>query len=143
MKRLCQHFLAGAALTQQQHGRVARRDLLDGAADLLQLRVAGNEPGQRIRLLRLAQAPIFALQLRQAKRPVDDQAEHIRVEGLGQEVVGPEVDGAQGVGLVVLTGQQDDLGVGFEFEQLGEQLEAFLRRVRVWRQAQVHRHDCR
>ena len=143
VKCLSQHLFAGAAFSKQQHGCVARSDFLDGAANLQQLGVAGHKPGKRVRLLHVAQAPILALQFEHPECPVDDESEHIRIKGLGKEIVSPEVDRPQRVGLVVLSRQHDDLGVGFEFEHLSEQLEAFQHGVRVRWQPQIHRHDRR
>ena len=121
----CKHFLAGAALTEQQHRRIARRDLLDRAADPQQFGIPGHETGQRVGRLHLPQSPVLALQFGQAECPADDQAQHVGIEGLGKEVVGPEVDRPQRVGLVVLARQHDDLDVRIEFEHLRQQLEAF------------------
>ena len=50
---------------------------------------------------------------------------------------------ADGVGVIVLAGQDNDLGVGIEIQQLLEQPEALRHRIGVGRQAQVHRHHRR
>ena len=66
-----------------------RRDLLDRAADALHLRVAREDPGHRGAAgCSELQAPVLLLQLVQAVRALDGQAEHVGLERLGAEVVG-------------------------------------------------------
>jgi hypothetical protein len=129
------------AFAEQQRGDVARRDLLDRAADAQHLRIARDEFCKRVGVLQRLQAAVLRLQLRKTVRAIDRQPEKVRVERLGEEVVGAERDGAQGVRLVVLPGEDDDLDVGVELQQLLQQLETLRDRIRVGRQPQVHRHD--
>jgi len=91
----------------------------------------------------LLQAAVLGLQFGHAEGAVDDQAQQLGLEGLGEEVVGAHGHGAQRVGLVVLAGQHDDLDVGVGVQQLLQQLETFAGGVGVGRQAQVHRHHRR
>jgi hypothetical protein len=75
--------------------------------------------------------------------PLYRQTKHLDLERLGKEIIGAESNGAQRVGAIVLTGQDDDLGVRCQRQDLFEQLETFGDGIRVWRQAEIHRHDRR
>ncbi len=97
-------------------------------------------PGQRVRLVQHLQAAVLGLQRRQAISPIDGQAEQLRVERLGEEVIGAERDRAKGIGLIVLARENDHLDVRIDPEQLLEQPESFRHRIRIGRQAEVHRH---
>ncbi|EXI73003.1 MAG: hypothetical protein AW07_02935 [Candidatus Accumulibacter sp. SK-11] len=138
-----EQLLAGTALTEQQHGRIGDSDALDRPADAQQIRVAGDHPRHRIRLLHRLQPFVLLLQFVQPVSPLDRQAEHFDLERLGEEVIGTEGDRAQGVRPVVLAGEHDDLGIGCHAQDLLEELEAFGHRVRVGRQAQIHGHHGR
>ena len=71
------------------------------------------------------QAAVFGLQFGQAVGSFNRQVQHVRLERLGQEIVGTQSHGAQCVGLVVLAREHDDLGGRFDGQDLFEQLEAF------------------
>ena len=143
VQALRKHLLAGATLTQQHHGRVAAGHALDHPTQAQHLRVAGQQAGQRIGLVQGLQSPVLGLQLEQPESPVYRQSEQLGLEGLGEEIVGAERNSSQRVGLVVLPGQHDHLGVRVDLQQLLEQPEALADRIGVWRQSQVHRHHRR
>jgi hypothetical protein len=56
---------------------------------------------------------------------LDGQAEHLDLERFGEEIIGTQSDRAQRVGAIVLTGEDDDLGVRRQRQDLFEQLETF------------------
>jgi hypothetical protein len=106
----------------------------------LHLGVARDQTTQCVGRLHRLKAPVLGLKLGKAERALENQVQPLRFEGLGEKVVGPERHRAQRVAVVVLAGQHDDLQVRVDVEHLAEQREALGRRVRVGRQAEVHRH---
>ncbi len=77
----------------------------------------------------------------QAEGAIDRQPEDLRLEGFGEEIVGAKPDGAQRIGLVVLAGQHDNLGVRRQSQQLFEQAKALRYRIGIGRQAEIHGDD--
>lgn len=94
-------------------------------------------------MLGFAQAPVFLLQIVQAESSFDRQREQFGFEWLGEEIVGAKTDGTQGVGAVVLSGEDDHLGVRCRRQCLLEQAEAFRDRIGRRRQPEVHGDDGR
>jgi hypothetical protein len=128
-------------LPEDQHGCGRWRDLLDHPADALHFRVEREDPRHRALRPRELQAPVLRLQLVQAVRALDGQAEHVGVERLAAEVVGPERDRAKRIGAVVLAGQHDDLRVRGELADFLQQRKPLGGVVGMRRKAEVHRHD--
>ena len=138
MQALRQHLFAGAALAQQHHGGGAGRHALDHAASAQHLGVAGEQTTERIWLVQRLQTPVLGLQFEQPERAVDRQPQQLRLEGLGEKVVGTQCDRAQRIRLVVLAGEHDHLDVGVQRQQLLQQAKALADGIWVGRQAQVH-----
>jgi hypothetical protein len=94
-------------------------------------------------LLHRLQSFVLLLQFMQSVGALDGQAEHVDLERLGKEIIGAESDGAQRVGAIVLAGEDDDLGVGRQRQDLFEQFETLGDRIGVGRQTQIHGHHRR
>ena len=94
-------------------------------------------------MMTFLQAAVFLLQVVQPECAVDSQGQQFRLERLGEEVVSPQADGPQGVAVIVLAGQNNDLGVRGGGEDFLEQAETLGDRVRIGGQPEVHRHDGR
>ena len=139
MQPVGQHLLAGATFAQQQHGGVAARHLLDHAAGAQHFGVARDHAAQGVRLMQRLQAPVFTLQLKQPESTVYRETQQFGLERFGKKIIGPKRDGAQGVGLVVLACQHDDLDARVDLQQLCQQPETLAHRIRVRRQAEIHR----
>mmetsp|Transcript_26316 Transcript_26316/g.62491 ORF Transcript_26316/g.62491 Transcript_26316/m.62491 type:complete len:373 (-) Transcript_26316:724-1842(-) len=139
MQGLGEHLLARAALAEQQHGRVAGRHLFDHPADALHAGVACDQPREHVAALLHLQAPVLLLQLVEPVGAFDGQRQHVGIDGLGEKVVGAHPDRAQGIALVVLAGQHDDLHGRVQLEQLLQAFETFGDRVAIGRQPEVHR----
>ena len=120
-----QDLLAGAGFAQQQDGGVAGRDLLDGAADLEHFRIIGDQALQGFGTIAGAQGPVFLFQAIDPEGAIDDQLEYLFLEGLVVEVEGAQADGLDGVGPVLIAGDDDDLGGGAELQDLLQGRETF------------------
>jgi hypothetical protein len=77
----------------------------------------------------------------EARRALQQLAQHVGFAGLRDEIDGAEGAGVPGVGLVVLAGQHDDLDVGRGSEQLADQAEAFVGAVRNGREAEIDERE--
>jgi hypothetical protein len=92
------------------------------------------------------QTLVFGLQLGQAERALHREVEQLGLKRFGQEVVGAHGHRPQGIGLVVLPGQHDHLGVGSAASICSSSLKPSETRIRVGRQPQIHgdhgRHCC-
>jgi hypothetical protein len=97
-------------------------------------------PGQwRIRL-DLQHAPVVLLHRMQEQGALYHQAQHVGVERLLLKIVGAHADRAQYIGAVLVTGQDNDLGVRRRAQDVAQQRQTLARAVRIGRQAQVHGH---
>src|ERR1700722_6381454 len=81
-----QKFLAGAAFPENEGGGIRRCDFLDGVADTAQRGADANDALERHRAALLAQAPVLALKLAQAKCPPHDDRQHLCDDRLVIEV---------------------------------------------------------
>jgi hypothetical protein len=138
-----QNLFARAALAQQHHRGARVGHLLDGAADAQHVGVARDQTSQCVGMAHGLQPRVFGLKLVQPERPFDREIEHLGLEGFGQKIVGAHGNGLERVGLSVLPGEHDHLGVGSRANDLLQQAETLFCSVRVGRQAQVHRDDRR
>ena len=100
--RLRDHFLAGAAFAQHEHGGVRGGHFADGVKDRLHLRAGAQHAfeGLALQLLHLA---VFPLETRPRESALEQQFELFHVHRLGQEIVGAGADGLQRVVLLALT----------------------------------------
>ncbi len=136
-------FLAGAALAQQQHGGVGRRHLLDGAADLDHRLADRDDALERHQPLALHQRAVLFLEAVDLEGALHEQAQHVGVHGLLVEIVGAHAHGLDGVLLVELAGDHDDLGAGGQPQDLEQGGEALRDALGVRRQAEVLQHHRR
>ena len=125
MQSARQQFLARAALTKYQDGRIGIGYLFDHAANTQHLRISSDDARHRIGLAHCLQASILLLEVVKAKRPIDGQAEQLRLERLGEEIVSPKFDSPQRVGAVVLARENDDLGIWRNGQNLLQQTKTF------------------
>jgi hypothetical protein len=88
-------LLAGAALAGDEHRRRRAGDAADQREDLAHRLAAGDDVGEAVGLLDLAlEAGDLAAQAALAQRLAGDQQELLDLEGLGDVVVGAQLDGA-------------------------------------------------
>ena len=73
-----------------------------------------------------------------AEGALDRQRQQFRLEGLGEEVIGPQPDGLHRILAVMLTGEHDDLGVRGQRKHLAQQRKALGDIVGRRRQTQIH-----
>src|SRR5262249_46414138 len=100
-------LLARTALTGDQHGGLEWRHRADGADHALNLRRTTDDQTQRsLRSELVAQPFDFGLELRRARRTLDNQPELVDVEGLLEVVEGTELH-RRDRGLDGLRGSQD------------------------------------
>ena len=141
--RAREHFLAGAAFALQQRRRVGRRHLLDRAADLQHRVARGDDAVERRRAERLGELPILGLERVNLIGALHDQLQRVDVDGLLIEVVGAEADGLDGVALVAVARDDDDLRERRELQNLAQRGEALADAAVVGRQAEILQHDGR
>ncbi len=92
-----QQFFAGAAFAQQQNRHVGLGDAFDRAADFQHLRACGDQPVDRRALIAFLQTPVFFFQRVQPQRAVEDRLQHVDIDRLLVEIVGPGRDRFQRV----------------------------------------------
>ena len=80
------------------------------------------KPFERRGELRLAQLPVLLFERVDVERAADQQPQHVGVDRLLVEIVGAERDGAHGVVAVVVAGDDDDLGLRREAQDLPQRL---------------------
>ena len=84
-----------------------------------------------------ARLAVLGLELVQPEGALDDEAQHVDIDRLLEEIVGAERDAAQRVLAVLVAGGDDDLGVGRELAQRLERGQAFAGAVGIGRQAEI------
>ena len=94
-------------------------------------------------MLQGLETPVLLLQVEKPEGAVDRQCQKLGFEGLGEEVVGPQRNGTQGVCLVVLACKDDDFRVRRRRKDLLKQQKAFGNRIGIGWQSKVHGHDRR
>ena len=141
--RAREHFLARAALAQQQRRRVRRRDLLDRAADLEHRLARGDHAVERRSAERGDEPPILGLERVDLVRALHDELQRVDVDRLLVEVVGAEAHGFHGVALVAMARDHDDLRERRERENLAQRRETFGHALVVRRQTEILQHDGR
>ena len=87
-----QQLLARAAVAEEQHRGVGRRDLLDGAAETAHGITHADDALERHRASLLTQPPVLLLELANAKRAPHDDGQHARIDRLMIEICRPEPD---------------------------------------------------
>ena len=103
-------LLAGAGLAFDQHRRRGGADIADQFEHRMHARVLAEHVMKRvIRLQLLPQIGHFVLQASLAQGTLDDQAQIVDVDRLGQKVVGAEADRLHGV-VDAAEGRHDDDG---------------------------------
>ena len=81
--------------------------------------------------------------IRDSLMSADDPAQIHRVAGLADEIGGAERPRMAGIGVVVLTGKDDDAQFRCQFQQFGNEREPLVRAMRQGRQTQVDQCQCR
>ena len=74
----------------------------------------------------------------QAECAVDREVEQFRLKRLGKEIVSAERNRSQRVCLIILSGQDNNLGVGRDLKNLLKEPETFGDGIRIRRQSQIH-----
>ena len=114
-----------------------RRDTLDIGS------LRGDHALQRLGGAGLREPRVLGLELIDQMRPIDDQRQHLGIDGLLAEVIGAETNGAQGMLAPLAARHDDDLGTRRRVQDLADGGETFLDAVRIRRQAEVLQHDRR
>ena len=143
VQRLRQRLLAGAALAQQQHRHVGRRELLDVAAELQHRLVGGDDPLDRRACRHRGKAAVLVLQPMQVETALDDRAQHLELDRLLAEIVGAEADRLQRGPVLAIAGDDDHLGLGRDAQYFLQRGQAFGHAIRIGRQAEIQDHDRR
>ncbi len=138
-----EQLLAGAALAEQQHRHVGRREPLDVPAERSIAGSRVSRPASGSCMLTLCRTRFSRCRPASRNARSIDEVEQLGLERLRVEIVGAEADRLDRVRAVVLAGDHDDLRVRRDRQHLGEQREALGRAVRVRRQPEVHRDDRR
>ena len=84
---------------------------LDVAADLQHPGVAGDDPLDRRANRHRRQPAVFILQPVQVQAALDDRAQHLDLDWLLAEIIGPKRDRAQRVLALTVAGDDDHLGL--------------------------------
>jgi hypothetical protein len=135
-------LLAGAALSQDQHGRARRRDLLHGPAQTAHGVADADNAFERHGTDALAQLDIFRLQLAHAKCPPHDDREHGRIQRQMIEIAGAQTYRLDGQIAPILTGDGDDLGCRGQVQDLPQQRQV-LRFIAAGVCAEIEEYDIR
>src|SRR5882672_1761847 len=143
MQRPRQDLLAGAALAEQQRGRIGRRDLLYDAADAHHRIADRDDAVERRHAALLAQYPVFGFEFVHPERALHDERQHFGVEWFLVEIVGALGNRAHGVFAFVVAGDHDHLRVRRERQYFLERRETLAHALRVRRQAEILQHDRR
>jgi hypothetical protein len=133
-------FLAAPRFALDQHGKRRCRVLLDLLAQLVHRRAVADDARILGRRGHLVGAALGVLH----QQCVEQQ----RLQPFGLARLGDEIDCTQRarvarVGLVALAGEHQDLDAGRNAQQVGDQGKAFIRLVRLGRQAQVDQGELR
>ena len=119
------HFLPGAGLAGDEHGRAARRHRLDHLRERAHRRAAADDPRQAVALLELlAQVRIFRSQAPLFERRFQHVQQFFELERLADEVGGAALDGIDGVLHRAVAGDHDADDAGVPLQRGGEHLAA-------------------
>jgi len=137
VQALRDQLLAAARLTLDQHRERRIGELGDLALQLHQRRALADQS------LGVAAAPLLGQELRFAERERAGQqpAQRFRVAGLGDELSGPRGACMPCVPGVVLPREHNNPHPWRVRQQIGDELEALLRRMRRRGQSQVHQRQ--
>ena len=101
-------LLAGARLAADEHGRGGVGDVADQLEDVVHLRALAQHVLERVPALELLRrAATSSCRARSRRRPLDEQAQVLRVGRLGQEVVRPHPHRLDGVVDAAVAGGHD------------------------------------
>ena len=126
-------FLAAAGLAFDQHRERRAGELRDLAFQFHQRRALADQF--------FGATGVAQFRVAYSQRPSEDLLQHRRVAGLGDEFGGAQCARMARVGGVVLPGENENAHLRRMREQVGDQLKAFVRRVRRGWQAQVHQRQ--
>ena len=118
------HFLAGAAVAEDEDRGIGGGHFADQVEHFLHRRAGADHALEASDGTAFAQLPILTFELSDMKRADQDPFELAHVDRFREEIVGALADGFQGIGLFVLTGDDDDLGDRIEGEQIGQRRQA-------------------
>jgi hypothetical protein len=143
VQRARDEFLARAALAQDHHRHVGRRDLLDHAADLEHRIVGGDQAFERRAHEIFGELAVLFFERVQAERAADDEPQHVRIERLLVEIVGAVRNRAHRVVAVGVARDHDDTRVRRQAQDFLERAHAFADAFGVGRQAEILQHHGR
>src|SRR5690606_15190906 len=143
MQRAGNQLFAGPAFSQNQHRNVGRAELLDHAANAKHCFVGCNQTVKWSAELRLAQHAVLLLELMHVEGAAHDELQHLCVDWLEVEIVGPKRHRAHRIVAIMVTGDDDDFGLRREAQYFAQRLHAFLDTFRIRRQAQILKDDGR
>ena len=110
--RLRDQLLAGAGLAEDQHRGRRRRGLLEHLIERAHRRAVADDPAEAAAIVQLpAQRLVLALLLVDLGEPLEQALQLVRIERLGQVVLGAGLDRLDGGVDGALRGQQDHLDV--------------------------------
>ena len=131
-------LLAGAALALAENGGVRLGHALDDREDLAHLGRGAQDIGEADGLFHLAGLRrALALELPEVCCPLQDHFEVVEIDRLQVVVEGPALHGGHGVGPIAVAGDDDDLGLRGDGEDVLERAEPLLGRVGRGGKAQV------
>ncbi len=117
-------FLARAALARDEHGRFEWSNAPDQGLHLLHAFAPADDPFRGIgRGDLLSQCLDLLLQPALFQRPPDDDFHLLEAERLAEEIVGPALDGLEGGFARPVSGDDDDLALGFGFPDVRDGLD--------------------
>ncbi len=134
------HFLAGAAFAGDEDADLGGADALDHALDLGHLRRAVDHARQA-EIGGLAQSAVFFLQRMHAAGALDNELEHIDVDGLLDEIESALPHCLHRVGAIGISADHDHLGARGGGQNPFERLQTFARAILIGRQAQIEQAD--
>ena len=109
MDGLRDHLLAGARFSHDQHRRHCLRHLADQVEDIDHAAALAEDVVERIPFANLLpQRGDFVLERPLAQRPLDQEAQMLRIDRLGQKIIGPLTHGLDGIGDAAVAGRDHD-----------------------------------
>src|SRR5690349_3870863 len=90
VQRLCQCFLAGAALAQQQYRDMCSSKLLDVSANLQHGLAGGDDTFDWRPCRHRSQPSVFILEPVQIEAAIYDRSQHLDLDGFLAEIIGTE-----------------------------------------------------
>ena len=136
-------LFTGPRLAQHQHSGICWCHLFNGTTDLQHAGATGNNTFQWCITLLAAETTVFFFQLINAIGPVNDQLEHIGINWLIEKVVGAHRNRARRVFAIVITGNNNDLGMRSLVQNLFQQGKAYRGAIRIRRQTEVQGNNRR